>query len=135
MADTRARLSVPLPPRPRPKDSAVQSEAYMAAVRRLACARCGTFAPGLIQFCHADAVGGRGGKGKGLKIDCRRGWPGCGPHGAERGCHWYVGTSGRMKKDERRAFEAEAGARTRGAVEAAGWWPAGLPKWDEEREP
>lgn len=105
-----------------PKERALQHGAYMAAVRRLPCARCGI--AGLTQFCHADE-----GKGLGLKTDCRLGWPGCGPHGEEPGCHWYVGTSGRMKREDRRAFEAQAGLEARRDVAARGEWPPTLPPW------
>lgn len=105
-----------------PKQNALQNEAYMAAVRKLPCARCGVV--GFTQFCHADE-----GKGLGIKTDCRLGWPGCGPHGDEPGCHWFVGTSGRMKREDRRAFEAQAGLETRREIVALGAWPATLPPW------
>ena len=114
-----------------PKDEPVQHERYMAAVRKLPCAMCGWYQPGGIQFCHAD-ITGRGGKGLGMKSDCRLGWPGCGPHDGLPGCHWIVGTSGRMKRDERRAFEAGAGSKTRALIEAMGARPASLPKWECE---
>lgn len=107
---------------PQPKEVALQHGGYMAAVRRLACARCGHPPPS--QFCHADE-----GKGTGIKTDCRRGWPGCGPHGGEPGCHWLVGTSGRIPKAERREFEARAGVETRAEVVARGQWPKRLPPW------
>lgn len=114
-----------------PKDKPLQHEAYMAAVRKLPCALCGWYQPGGIQFAHAD-VTGRGGKAMGLKSDCRLGWPGCGPHDGLPGCHWIVGTSGRMQRAERRAFELGAGIKTRAIVEAMGAWPKNLPKWESE---
>lgn len=123
-ATAAARVPVPMP-----KDNPLQSEAYMAAVRQLPCDRCGRYWKGLIQFCHADNNGGKGGKGLGLKSDCRRGWPGCGPNGDDPGCHWLVGTSGLMSKQERHEFETGAGARTREKVRSAGKWPASLPPW------
>lgn len=122
----RAALSMPVP---RPKDNPIQHEAYMALVRELPCARCGRYWKGLIQFCHADDNGGRGGKGMGIKSDCRRGWPGCGPHGDDPGCHWLVGTSGVLSKQERHEFETGAGGNTRAAIRNAGKWPASLPPW------
>jgi hypothetical protein len=123
-----SRMSVPVP-----KDGPIQNEAYMAAVRKLACDRCGI--TGFTQFCHADILG-RGGKGKSLRSDCRLGWPGCGPRGDEPGCHWYVGTSGRMPKAERHEYEAAAGRRTRAAIRAAGAWPKNLEPWPgDEGEP
>lgn len=107
------------------KENAVTSPAYQSAVRRLPCIRCGI--QGFTQFCHSDE-----GKGMAIKTDDRRGWPGCGPHGTEPGCHWYVGTSGNLKQSERRALEAEYSARTRAMVEAKGEWPARLPKWEPD---
>lgn len=118
IADGKARMSVPIA-----KEGAIQHAGYMAAVRGLACARCG-YSAKRSQFCHADE-----GKGTGLKTDCRRGWPGCGPHDGEPGCHWIVGTSGRIAKADRREYEAGAGARTRAKIIAAGLWPARLPMW------
>ena len=114
--------------RPVLKECALQHEGYMAAVRKLPCARCGVV--GFTQFCHADE-----GKGMGIKTDCRLGWPGCGPHGDEPGCHWFVGTSGRMKREDRRAFEAQAGLEARREVAARGWWPAALPPWPADVTP
>lgn len=105
-----------------PKQDAIQHEGYMAAVRKLPCARCGI--GGFTQFCHADE-----GKGMGIKTDCRLGWPGCGPHGDLRGCHWYVGTSGDMAREDRREFERAAGNLTREAIRHHGLWPASLPAW------
>lgn len=110
-----------------PKENALQHEGYMAAVRKLACDRCGIV--GFTQFCHADE-----GKGQSIKTDCRRGWPGCGPHGDTMGCHYLVGTSGTLTREERRAYEAEAGARTRRAIRETGAWPANLPLWGEQEQ-
>lgn len=104
------------------KERPVQNRAYMAAVRRLACFRCGI--SGYTQFCHADE-----GKGMGVKSDCRLGWPGCGPRTGIPGCHWFVGTSGALSRDGRREFESIVGAVTRAAVRVNGLWPASLPAW------
>lgn len=105
-----------------PKENVSQSEAYMAAVRALGyCMRCGcTLKKGEGQFCHADQ-----GKGMGLKTDVRRGWLGC------AGCHFHVGTSGRMPRAERRAEESRLAAKTRELVMRAGTWPKNLPQWSE----
>jgi hypothetical protein len=102
------------------KEDASQSDAYMAAVRNLGfCMLCGlTCRP---QFCHRDQ-----GKGIGIKTDCREGWPGCAD------CHYMVGTSGRMAKEDRRALELALGEKTRAAILARGWWPKNLPMWREE---
>lgn len=105
------------------KENPLRSEAYRELVRAMPCMHCGR--PPRSQFCHADQ-----GKGLGLKTDDRRGWPGCGPHGDHHpGCHWLVGTSGRIPKAERRALEERYGAQTRAAILAAGKWPKNLPLW------
>lgn len=106
-----------------PKESVLHSSTYQARVRQLPCARCGIM--GFTQFCHTDE-----GKGLGIKTDDRRGWPGCGPHDGLPGCHWYVGTSGKMKKEERRAFEEWAAASTRAEILRLGLWPTRLPLWE-----
>jgi hypothetical protein len=116
-----ARMSVPLP-----KEMLIQHEGYMAAVRKLPCAGCGRTSG--IQFCHADE-----GKGVGIKTDCRRGWPGCGPRLLDPGCHEYVGR--RMTKPERRKFEDLAAFRTRASIRELGLWPKDLPAWPgDEKE-
>jgi hypothetical protein len=50
---------------------------------------------------HADE-----GKGQGIKTDCRRAWPGCGPHGDTMGCHYLLGSTGKLGREERRRLEA-----------------------------
>lgn len=107
------------------KEGAIQHEKYMAAVRKLPCAHCGV--TGFTQFCHADE-----GKGMGIKTDCRRGWPGCGPHNGMPGCHYLLGSTGKLGREERRRLEAEYGRRTRTEIMRQGLWPAGLPLWVEE---
>ena len=109
-----ARLSVPAP-----KAEPVQSGPYMAAVRGLACYRCGK--PPRSQFCHSDE-----GKGTGIKSDCRLGWPGCAQ------CHHDIGTARVLPKQQRREWEAEAGRATRAEINRLGLWPARLPQWREE---
>jgi hypothetical protein len=110
------------------KEKPLHSSTYQSRVRGLACVRCGI--TGFTQFCHSDE-----GKGMAMKTDDRRGWPGCGPHlenGAiVNGCHWLVGTSGKLKRQERRDLEAEYARRTREAILRQGKWPASLPLWDE----
>ncbi len=110
-----ARMSVVVP-----KDNMVQHRGYMDAVRDLHCDRCGKSPRS--QFCHADILG-KGGKGRGIKSDCRLGWPGC----AE--CHHLVGTSGALTKSERHKYEADAGRRTRAEIQRRGLWPADLAAW------
>lgn len=108
------------------KDAPVQHQGYMALVRLQPCQRCGWYRKGWMQFCHADE-----GKGMGIKSDCRLGWSGCGPHDGLPGCHWIVGTSGQLSKEERREFERWAGRRTRSTIVMNGQWPKRLPKWEE----
>ena len=114
---------------PMPKERVVTSKAYQAAVRKLACIRCGIV--GFTQFCHSDE-----GKGMGIKTDDRRGWPGCGPHpqGGQvaNGCHWEVGTGGTYTRAERRALEADYATRTRKTIRESGKWPKGLPHFEEQ---
>ena len=111
------------------KENVITSLVYQALVRTLPCARCGIV--GFTQFCHSDE-----GKGLGIKTDDRRGWPGCGPHldGDQmvNGCHWFVGTSGKLKQAERRALEARMSAVTRQQILMRGLWPKSLPFWEED---
>ena len=106
-----------------PKAEPLQHGRYMAAVRGLRCYRC--HAPPRSQFCHADILG-KGGKGIGIKSDCRLGWPGCVV------CHHYVGTSGAMPKEARHRYEDEAGRATRATIRDLGLWPATLPAWADD---
>ena len=118
-----AAVAVAGPARPTvavPKDGMLQHLGYMAAVRKLPCAFCNKIGPN--QFCHADILGA-GGKGLGIKSDCRLGWPGC------MTCHFFVGTSGTWPKRVRQAFELAAGRRTRATIRSLGQWPARLPSW------
>lgn len=110
----------------RPKERPVVSEAYRDLVRAMPCMHCGR--PPRSQFCHADQS-----KGMGMKTDDRRGWPGCGPDLAtgQPGCHWLIGTSGRIPKEQRRELEALYGAQTRTVIIEAGKWPKNLPPWRE----
>lgn len=105
-----ARLSVKVKPK------TVQDKRYMDAVRGLKCYRC--HKPPRSQFCHADE-----GKGTGAKSDCRLGWPGCAQ------CHYDIGTARVLDKERRREWEAEAGQRTREAINRMGLWPVGLEQW------
>ncbi len=112
-----------------PKENVLRSTRYEAQVRKLTCRRCGI--AGFSQFCHTDE-----GKGQGIKTDVRRGWAGCGPHPEGNttvpGCHWYVGTSGNMTREERRAFEEWAAFSTRAEILTLGQWPPRLPLWIEK---
>jgi hypothetical protein len=46
-----------------------------------------------------------------------------------------VGTSGQLKREERRETEAEYGAQTRSRIIAAGEWPKNLPLYSENSCP
>jgi hypothetical protein len=92
--------------RPVPKANPVRDEAYRRLVAALPCAHCGV--AGLSQAAHADE-----GKGLGLKACDLTCFPLCGPRPSEPGCHWLIGTSGRIPRDERRELEARYGAQTR----------------------
>lgn len=117
----RSELRVPLP-----KEEPVQHQGYMDLVRAMPCAHCGR--PPRSAFCHSDM-----GKGKGIKTDCRLGWPGCHDDlGRNReGCHTLIGSRGVFTKEQRRTLEATYSARTRAAIVAAGKWPPRLPRWEE----
>lgn len=110
-----------------PKENPLQDEKYMAAVRTLACAGCGT--EGWTVFCHSDE-----GKGLSIKSDCRLGWPGCTTRPGINGCHHDVGSTGFLGRDGRRAFEAAAAKQTRRLIREAGLWPKDLPAWPEDED-
>lgn len=99
-----------------PKENALQHLGYINLVRALPCAHC--FKLPRSQFCHTDL-----GKGRGIKTDCRRGWPGC------AACHELIGSTGKLGKAERRRIEALYAAETRAKIIAAGKWPKRLPLW------
>lgn len=111
---------------PAPKENVLRSPAYENAVRALGfCVRCGWV--GRPQFCHRDE-----GKGIGIKTDVREGWAGCPPHDGLTGCHYEVGTSGTLTKQQRRAEDKRLGAITRAEVLRRGLWPKNVPMWEEE---
>lgn len=120
-----ARVSSHTASAPIEKENALQHQGYMRLVRLLPCAHCGIV--GFSQFCHSDE-----GKGTGIKTDCRRGWPGCRPHGETMGCHHLIGTSGHYSRDARRELEEKYAAATRALILAAGTWPARLPLWNKK---
>lgn len=96
---------------PVPKDEPLRDEAYRRLVAALPCAHCGIV--GYSQAAHADA-----GKGMGIKACDSTCYPACGPHpgpdgGIDPGCHWLIGTSGRIPREERRELELRYGAETR----------------------
>lgn len=105
------------------KEQASQSNAYQVAVRSIGyCMRCGcSLKKGEGQFAHADE-----GKGMSLKTDVRRGSLCC------PGCHFHVGTSGRMPRELRRQVERFLAWKTRTALRRLNLWPKSLPDtWRE----
>ncbi len=106
------------------KENAVECEEYRRLVATLPCSHC--FVQGYSQAAHADQ-----GKGQGIKTDDRTCYPACGPREGIPGCHWLIGTSGHIPKEERRAMEIEYARRTRARIINLGLWPAGLPAWKD----
>lgn len=121
IADGAAQIVVPIE-----KENALQHEGYMNLVRAMKCAHCGR--PPRSEFCHSDQ-----GKGKGLKTDCRRGWPGCKDDlsSNREGCHTLIGSRGVFTQAQRRLLEDKYAAQTRAAIVTAGAWPKRLPRWIE----
>jgi hypothetical protein len=108
-----------------PKDAPVRHEGYRRLVASLPCVHCFVF--GYSQAAHGDQ-----GKGMGIKSDDRTCYPACGPHDGSPGCHWFIGTSGQIPREIRRAMERDYAARTRATIINLGRWPADLPIWDEK---
>ena len=107
-----------------PKAEPVRHEGYRRLVASLPCAHCFVF--GYSQAAHGDQ-----GKGMGVKSDDRTCYPACGPRQGIPGCHWLIGASGLIPREERRALEQEYARRTRARIINLGLWPAGLPTWSE----
>jgi len=90
----------------------------------LPCIYCGVI--GYSQHAHANE-----GKGMGLKVDDRRGFPLCCSRPGVEGCHaafdhYHLLVGGR--EAHREAAERWA-ARTRAVIRKAGRWPKNLPVW------
>lgn len=108
--DGKARMVVPVP-----KRIYVRDRDYRSWVASLDCMHCGI--SGYSQCAHSDD-NGAGAKGMGIKSSDDTSYPACGPHprpdgSTDPGCHWLIGTSGRIPKAERRALEATYSAKTR----------------------
>lgn len=91
------------------KAEPVRSEAYRRLVAGLPCWRCGVH--GYSQAAHSDE-----GKGLALKACDLTCWPGCGPHDGLVGCHYFVGSTGSISRDDRRALEKQAAADTQATL-------------------
>lgn len=107
-----------------PKDEPVRSEAYRRVVATHACKVCGIV--GYSQAAHPNT-----GKGMGTKTDDRECFPLCCDRPGVRGCHAKFDQGALFTKEARRLVEQAWAADTRRAIEAAGDWPADLPKWQE----
>lgn len=88
-----------------PKERPVRSEAYRRLVSRLPCIVCGI--EGYTQACHGDMD-----KGMGMKTSDLTCWPGCGPHDGLPGCHYTIGSTGTLTREERRAAEKQFAQQT-----------------------
>lgn len=106
------------------KEAPVRSEAYRRIVADMACAFCGVVG-------HSQAAHPNTGKGMGIKTDDRLCFPMCGPRPGVQGCHAKLDQGALLDKEKRRVFELAAGHDTREVIEAAGMWPAGVPRWEE----
>lgn len=109
------------------KDEPARCEPYRRLVALLPCEFCGVV--GFSQAAHPNT-----GKGMGLKADDRRCFPMCAHRPGVQGCHALLDQGALLTKEKRRVFEEAAGQRTRDAIEAAGMWPANLPKLKELKE-
>lgn len=97
-----------------PKSKPVRSEAYRRYVAALPCDLCGI--EGSSQAAHGDQ-----GKGLGIKSSDLTCYPACGPNNGLCGCHYTIGSSGTMTRDERRAYEQQAAARTQEKLIEQSW--------------
>lgn len=103
------------------KESAISHEGYRRLVAKLPCKACGI--AGLSQAAHPNT-----GKGQGIKTDDRECFPLCADSPMRKGCHPKFDQGAMFSKAVRREIEQVWAADTRRAIEAAGLWPAGLPK-------
>ena len=107
---------------PVPKTDPVRSEAYRRLVASLPCAHCGK--ENRSQHAHENE-----GKGKGVKLDDRRGMPLCADEPGQQGCHSLFdqykliegGRQAHIKLGRRYAAE------TRANIMGAGLWPSNVP--------
>ncbi|AVS68146.1 hypothetical protein C8245_22995 [Paracidovorax avenae] len=107
---------------PVPKEELLRSEAYRRAVASLPCAWCGLV--GSSQHAHANE-----GKGMGIKVDDRSGFPLCAPRLGEEGCHAAFDQY-RLMPGGREAHRAAADRwvrETQAQIQALGLWPRKLP--------
>jgi hypothetical protein len=108
-----------------PKENAIRHEGFRRIVASMNCINCGK--ANRSQHAHENH-----GKGRSLKVDDRRGMPLCADEPGQLGCHTLFDQY-RLLPGGRLAH-IEAGrmwsALTRDDIEAAGMWPANLPRLD-----
>ena len=116
IADTRARLTVPIP-----KRKYLRSESYRRWVASLPCAHCKRAGPS--QAAHSDA--GADGKGMQIKACDSSIFPLC-PDGLGRnGCHTMLGATGTFTRSQQQTLAAQYARATRTRAVEVGSWPAG----------
>ena len=106
------------------KENAVRHEGYRRLVAARPCSHC--HKPDRSQHAHENA-----GKGKGIKVDDRRGMPLCADEPGLRGCHsrfdaYELLPGGRLAHIEAGRMWS---ALTRDEIQARGLWPKNLPLW------
>ena len=117
IADTKARLVVPLP-----KAEPYRSEPYRRYVASLPCIHCGR--EGISQAAHSDT-----GKGMGIKSCDSTCIPLCADLVGRRGCHSIMGASGMLTRHQRRHVETAYVLAVQKRAAEEGHWPHG---WTRE---
>lgn len=113
-----------VPAEPVVKDMPERSEAYRRLVALFACKGCGI--TGYSQAAHPNT-----GKAKGLKADDRLCFPLCCIRPGIEGCHAKFDQYRLFGKAVQAELEPVWAADTQRQIDAAGLWPANLPKWSE----
>lgn len=113
IADTRARLTVPLP-----KNPPLRSEPYRRWVAAQPCAHCGRAGPS--QAAHSDT-----GKGVGIKSCDSTAIPLCADGHGRQGCHAVFGASGLLGRVHRRHLESTYVQSVQDRAKEEGAWPKG----------
>lgn len=124
---TRKAVMTPVsdkPAEPVHKDLPVRSEQYRRLVVLWPCVICGVAG-------YSQAAHGSEGKGMGIKASDLELFPACCDRPGVRGCHSLLDQGALFTKAVRHTLEKTWAADTRRRIEAAGLWPANLPKWSE----
>lgn len=107
----------------RPKQNAIEHEGYRRLVAAMPCKACGI--EGYSQAAHVPP------DGKGIKQDDRLTFALCCVRPGIPGCHQDFDQYRMFSSAEARIVGRMWAAETRQSIEAAGTWPANLPKWTE----